>query len=531
MRFSIAGLLLLTQAAPQDPKEPAPLTITVPLRDRTKIDDPGFLKRLTRDLWDAAPTEADLKAFAADPDPDKRKKKIGQLLADDRFADFWARRFGEAFFGDVAKANMDRIAGLAPAAAARIERDFVAWLRDQLGRDRPWSEIVSETITARGKTESNPAVGYKLSFFRGNGFPVELAAGLSRHFLGIHLACARCHDHPFDQWTVVHFYGLAAFAAREKAEAYGTEGHVELGTVGSGEVLIDPIAIDSEIVKKSRSSGEAKPIFLFGGEAGPGDEDRLKVLAPLVTGRGNTQLRKALANRAWSWLMGGQGIVNPVDDFHFRNKALIGALEPMTSYLISNNDSVKALVRGICGSDAYQAVEGPPAPEGMVSYWRGILHRTEAPRIRPKKNAESFGLKVEAPAAWVRGRIQTYTPGQDQSPQAVVPGKRNPSQLALFAVLGSGPWVARNDLERWTPMMPGAKSRTEALEGKHKATLLDLSGPMTCVPGSDGPVAWRVLGATLDTPDGPWYLRLSGPAEAVEDWREDFVTLLKGATK
>src|SRR5437667_4013142 len=38
-----------------------------------------------------------------------------------------------------------------------------------------------------------------------------MADDTARNFLGLQLGCARCHNHPHDQWKLEDFYGLAAF--------------------------------------------------------------------------------------------------------------------------------------------------------------------------------------------------------------------------------------------------------------------------------------------------------------------------------
>lgn len=44
--------------------------------------------------------------------------------------------------------------------------------------------------------------------------PEERALSFSYSFLGVHLQCAQCHKHPFDQWTKQDFDQFAAFFTR-----------------------------------------------------------------------------------------------------------------------------------------------------------------------------------------------------------------------------------------------------------------------------------------------------------------------------
>lgn len=390
-----AGILLLlflagsatpqaTQAGPAqsgvgaiEAKKPS-LSISVSKKSAV-CEDGEFLRRVMLDLVGYPPNLDQVKAFIADQEPNKRIAKVAELLNSDDWSDYWSRRFMEVLFGNYHKVTMDTMPRVSDSASARIVADFQRWLKMKLSKDRPWSEMVAEMLDARGTDEGDPALAYKLSFFNEQGAVPEFANNVSRHLLGIRLLCAKCHDHPFDQWTVVHFYGLAAFNARVRARAFGGSGqkdsadHVEVRYVDDGEVMINNVDIDSDIVRKSKAGGTALPIFLYGGAAPPGPGvDRIKILVPLMTGKGNTQLRKALANRVWSWLF-GRGIVNPVDDFNFRNKAVINALEPMVQYLISNKDSIKHLAMAICSSDAYQLTCEAEGVYSKIDFSRGTI--------------------------------------------------------------------------------------------------------------------------------------------------------------
>ena len=40
-----------------------------------------------------------------------------------------------------------------------------------------------------------------------------MAGTLSQVFLGVRIACAQCHHHPFDRWKQTDYYGMTAFFA------------------------------------------------------------------------------------------------------------------------------------------------------------------------------------------------------------------------------------------------------------------------------------------------------------------------------
>ncbi len=185
--------------------------------------DAEFIRRLWMDLLGRRPGDEEVRAFVADPDPGKRGKKIDQLAGAPEFGPFWGRRLAEAFVGDLNQVRMERINGVTPGGAAKIVDRYVGWLGEQIAKDRPYPEIVREMVEARGKSDVTPALGYKLSFFRNEGYPVEFTKGLSRGLLGLRLNCAQCHDHPYDIWNEKHFSGIAALSSGRRPRAWGTE--------------------------------------------------------------------------------------------------------------------------------------------------------------------------------------------------------------------------------------------------------------------------------------------------------------------
>src|SRR5262249_44527651 len=89
------------------------------------------------------------------------------------------------------------------------------WLADQFEANRPWSGIVADLLASTADMAREP----EAAFFRANSDsfepkPALLAASTGRLFLGVQVACAECHNHPFASWTQDDFWGLAAFFGR-----------------------------------------------------------------------------------------------------------------------------------------------------------------------------------------------------------------------------------------------------------------------------------------------------------------------------
>ena len=85
---------------------------------------------------------------------------------------------------------------------------YVDWVKDQIREDRPWDEVVTEMLQARGYLWENPATGYLLTDY---GMELCNLSNTFTTFLGTEITCAQCHDHPFEDVYQMDFYKMAAF--------------------------------------------------------------------------------------------------------------------------------------------------------------------------------------------------------------------------------------------------------------------------------------------------------------------------------
>src|SRR5262249_17818101 len=126
------------------------------------------------------------------------------------------------------------------------------------------------------------------------------------------LQCAKCHHHPFEQWSQHDYYGFAAFFARVgrkpdlQAQRNGRDGEViynqRTGSVAhpkTGETMA-PRGLGGKVVQVSA-----------------GEDPRHK-LVDWMTERPNAFFARALVNRYWAHFF-GRGIVEPIDDMRLTN--------------------------------------------------------------------------------------------------------------------------------------------------------------------------------------------------------------------
>lgn len=179
------------------------------LQGNPASDDHTFVRRIYLDIIGRIPTTRESEAFLSSNDPGKRSTLIDKLLDSEAYVqhafNYWA---------DVLRvtSNGNQTGAITGAAYA----DFI---KDSLRANTPYDEFVRNLVAAQGKAWDNGAIGY---YMRDRGMPLDNMANTVRIFLGTRIECAQCHNHPFDKWTQMQFYKMAAFTyGMETQDYYG----------------------------------------------------------------------------------------------------------------------------------------------------------------------------------------------------------------------------------------------------------------------------------------------------------------------
>lgn len=162
------------------------------------IDDLAFLRRVTVDLIGRIPTEAEIQRYLSWSAAERRGKAVDALMTDGRFTDRWT-----IFFADMLRLRANATGGGA----------LTVFVHKALEANMPYDAMCRQLISASGKANDSAEVGFILG---DDADPMVLAGVTSQVFMGIRIACAQCHNHPFDQWTREEFYGLAAFFGKTR---------------------------------------------------------------------------------------------------------------------------------------------------------------------------------------------------------------------------------------------------------------------------------------------------------------------------
>jgi hypothetical protein len=190
-----------------------------------EADRRTLIRRLSFDLTGLPPTLHEVAEFLADPAPDAYERLVDRLLASPRYGERWARHWLDLVrFAETGGHEFDY-----DIVSAFRYRDYVI---RAFNADLAYSSFVTEQIAGDlleaprrhpvdGRNESLMATGF---YFLGEGThsPVDVREEqmrridnqidvISKTFLGLTLACARCHDHKFDPITNKDYYALAGF--------------------------------------------------------------------------------------------------------------------------------------------------------------------------------------------------------------------------------------------------------------------------------------------------------------------------------
>ncbi|MGB0418990.1 MAG: PSD1 and planctomycete cytochrome C domain-containing protein [Opitutales bacterium] len=180
----------------------------------------ALLRRLSFDMIGLAPTPEEMQAFLNDDSPDSYEKQVDRLLASPHFGEKWARHWMDA---------------VRYAESKSFEFDYVMphahqyrnYLIQMFNDDVPYDDFVRESFA--GDLLESPRydeTGTINQSIKGPGFiyltdgqhgppdlhedEARIFSGIidatSKAYLGMTIACARCHDHKFDAITTGDYY-------------------------------------------------------------------------------------------------------------------------------------------------------------------------------------------------------------------------------------------------------------------------------------------------------------------------------------
>ena len=352
--------------------------------------DEDFLRRVSLDMIGTLPTPAELNAFLADPSPDKRQRKIDELLKSPSYADWWAVKFC-----DLTGSNSQYLGTTDMNSPASIQ--WNNWIHRRVQDNVGWDKIAAGIVLAESRRPGQTYEDYAAEqshflrqqkpedftahdnpmhyyWFRSNNqLPTDRALSFGYVFMGVRLQCAQCHKHPFDQWSKQDFEKFTQFFTRINAGIApdAKDAQAQLKTKLGVPVKLDTAALRRQMYLRVSAEGlpipwneiwidkpGSKPQIakLLGNEdvdLNEYDDPREPLMAWLLQ-EDNPYFARAFVNRIWHHYF-GVGIVEPPDDFNMANppsnKAL---LDWLSEQFVANGYDMKWLHRTIASSRTYQ---------------------------------------------------------------------------------------------------------------------------------------------------------------------------------
>ena len=300
--------------------------------------DTEFLRRVHLDLTGKIPTPEEVLGFLKDGSPNKRQRKIEQLLVSDAYVDYWTELWVNWLIGRRSDRDSHRIG-------------LTLWVRDALTNNIPYNQFVQELIAADGELRDNGAVNYILRYRRS---PTTLTSHASRLFLGLPIQCAECHDHKTETWTQEDYYGIAAFFTGIESEQKGNIDGVDM--VGNKMKIRNFLITDKpeEVIWVERLEKQVRPHFLDGTEYKGSPLEKREALAQWITDKSNPYFSQAIVNRIWKHFM-GRALVEPVDGFGEENRPTNPELlKWLANDFVIHDYDLQHLMRTILNSKTYQ---------------------------------------------------------------------------------------------------------------------------------------------------------------------------------
>jgi hypothetical protein len=309
-------------------------------------DDESFIRRVFLDVCGSLPSPNEVTDFLADQRANKRAILIDNLLQRPEFVDYWT-----LFLNDLLQNRKERDHDV---RGTKGVRQFHAWLRDQVAKNRPWDELAREVLTATGTNTENPAVGYYIVTVgeHRHGENSEAPEAIAQAFLGTRIGCAKCHNHPLERYTQDDYYHFAAFFSRVKLD------RKEAKQAPTTLRISHPDEQQNRRATKVSQPRTGQPLS-------PQPLDRSKVtlylggdprlsLARWITSPSNYFFSGAMVNRIWKHFL-GTGLVEPVDDLRATNPPSNPELmRILQTEFVQHGFDMKHLIRLILNSRTYQ---------------------------------------------------------------------------------------------------------------------------------------------------------------------------------
>lgn len=225
----------------------------------------SLLRRLKVGLVGVVPSEEEVSDFESDPSCDAYERWVDRFLASPQYGERWARYWLDLVrYCDTMEEWTETIGPSYP---------YRDWVIDALNKDLPYDQFIHLQLAA-DQLPDTPAsdraalgfLGLSPSYWKELQLPVEIIKTIvsdeieervhtvSSTFLGLNLACARCHDHKYDPITNLDYYAIAGVLANTKPVDVALEESIDATQVVEAHKSVK--ALQAELQKIASSEKE-----------------------------------------------------------------------------------------------------------------------------------------------------------------------------------------------------------------------------------------------------------------------------------
>ena len=247
-----------------------------PVADADRVT---LLRRVYFDLIGLPPSPSDVEQFVADTSPKALENVVNRLLESPQFGERWGRHWLDV--AHYAESN-GNVRNFTMPHAWR----FRNWAIDAFNQDVPYDQFVTQQLAgdllpadSPGQANANKtATGFLVLASKpqnGKTFAMDLVAEeievATRGFMGLTVACARCHDHKFDPIPTEDYYALAGIFTSSKMLYGGTGANgsapkagLHVLSTGDGSVARQQKEHESKLASLRRRQQEIKTLVSTG---------------------------------------------------------------------------------------------------------------------------------------------------------------------------------------------------------------------------------------------------------------------------
>ena len=376
------------------------------LQPSGEADRHALVRRVTFDLTGLPPAPQEVEAFNSDGRADAYERLVDRLLQStafgERMASLWLplARYAE----DQAHQVGNDTQFFYPNA-----HKYRAWVIDAFNRDLPYDQFIIKQLAADQlepvEPQDLPALGFiglGPKYYNRGRLDVQASEWedrvdtVTRTFLGLTVACARCHDHKFDPITQADYYALAGVFASTKMVNKTLDGKVLEGKITGDKLPADTmhivqdgdvqdlnVFIRGDVERKGpiaprgflRILSQGEPVHFKNGSG-------RRELAGAIASPANPLTARVIVNRVWGLSFAQPLVPTPSNFGHSGTPPSYQALlDDLAVRFMDRGWSIKSLVREIVLSSTYRQSSEDDTAKSAMDPSNSLLWRMDRRRL------------------------------------------------------------------------------------------------------------------------------------------------------